>query len=366
MIYQILIDRFNGGWTTPPKNKNAFLGGTLKGITEKLDYIQSLGAAYVWLSPFFKTDAYHGYHILDYEQIDPHFGTWEDLSELIDTAHKKGIRIIADFVPNHCHRNHPFFQDAINNPKTSEYRNWFYFKDETSADCKNFYGFGDLPKFNLENQEVAEYFIHIGEKLSDLGIDGFRIDHAVGMPFKFLRNFRSRMHELNPQIFVFGEVWACNMPRRFINAVYFRSIWRKIYYWLFGTKQAQIQLDYSDVLDGVIDFEFQGLLVDELNAGRRLLHNEHLAKKLQKHFAQYPLASFCPVLFLDNHDTDRFLYHCKGDISLLEEAVEIMKQSAMPYVLYYGTEQNMYNMKSIVNAEPYADLRVRKPMNWEK
>lgn len=366
MIYQILIDRFKGGWKKPPKNTNAFLGGTLKGINEKMDYIQSLGATYIWLSPFFKTDAYHGYHTLDYEQIDPHFGSWDDLENLIKAAHIRGIGVIADFVPNHCHANHPFFQDAIKNPATSKYRKWFYFKDSRSANCLNFYGYPDLPKFNLENPGTAEYFIKVGERLSQVGIDGFRIDHAVGLPFKFLRDFRDKMHELNPQALVFGEVWADNMPRKFFNAVFFRTIWHRIYYWIFGIKQERIQLDYHEVLDGVLDFEFQGLLVNELKNGKRLLDNEQLQKKLKKHFAQYPSKAFQPILFLDNHDTDRFLYYCKGDVSLFEEAKEIMKLSTMPYVLYYGTEQNMYNKKSIVNAEPYADLRVREPMRWEK
>lgn len=363
MIYQILIDRFNGGWTTHPQNANAFLGGTLNGIIEKLDYIKSLGATYIWLSPFFKTDAYHGYHTTDYEQIDPHFGTWEDLKNLVDEAHKIGIRIIADFVPNHCHANHPFFQDAIKNPLTSPYRKWFHFKDNHSANCLCFYGYPELPKFNLENQTTADYFIGIGENLSRIGIDGFRIDHAVGLPMSFLQKFRNRMHELNPNTIVFGEVWADNMPRRFFSAVYFRSLWRKCYYWIFGISQEQIQLDYHDVLDGVLDFEFQGLLVDELKAGKRLKDNAHMVQKLIKHFARYS-SSFQPVLFLENHDTDRFLFHCEGDESLLKEAVDVMKQSRWQYVIYYGMGCGMWNKKTIVNAEPYADLRVREPMNW--
>ena len=366
MIYQILIDRFNGGWTTPPQNANAFLGGTLKGITEKLDYIQSLGATYIWLSPFFKTDAYHGYHTTDYEQIDPHFGTWDDLSDLINAAHNKGIRVMADFVPNHCHASHPFFQDAIQNPSISKYRKWFCFENQSTPDCLCFYGYPELPKFNLTNPETAAYFIAVGERLSRMGIDGFRIDHAVGLPFSFLRDFKKRMHALNPDAIVIGEVWAVNMPHRFFNAVYFRSFWHKIYYWLFGTKQECIQFDYHDVLDGVLDFEFQGLLVDELKAGRRLQNNELLAKKLKRHFARYSTSDFQPFLFLDNHDMDRFLYHCKGDTSLLEEAIGIMKQSGMPYIIYYGTEKGMYNTTTIVNAEPYADLRVREPMDWNE
>lgn len=364
MIYQVLIDRFNGGWTTPPENMNAFLGGTLKGITEKLDYIQSLGATHIWLSPVFKTEAYHGYHITDYEQVDPHFGTWDDLKNLIDVAHNKEIRIIADFVPNHCHANHPFFQNAIKNPSASPYRKWFHFKDNHSANCLSFYGYPELPKFNLENPATADYFIKVGERLSQIGIDGFRIDHAVGVPFDFLRKFRNRMHELNPNTFVIGEVWADNMPRRFFNAVYFRSLWRKWYYWIFGIKQEQIQLDYYDVLDGVLDFEFQGLMVDELKTCKRIKGNIHLDQKLTKHFGRYS-SSFQPILFLENHDTDRFMFHCNGDKSLLNEAIDMMKQSGWQYVIYYGMESGMGNKKTIVNAEPYADLRVREPMKWE-
>lgn len=363
MIYQILIDRFNGGWTTPPENRNTFLGGTLNGITEKLDYIKSLGATHIWLSPFFKTDAYHGYHTTNYEEIDPHFGTWDDLKNLINAAHDKGIRIIADFVPNHCHAKHPFFQDAIKNPATSPYRNWFHFRNNHSEEFKCFYGYSELPKFNLENQATADYFIGIGERLSQKGIDGFRIDHAVGLPMAFLQRFRDRMHELNPDTLVFGEVWASNMPRKFFKDVYFRSFRKKCYYWLIGVPQEQIQLDYYDVLDGVLDFEFQGIVVDELKFGKRIKENAHLTKKLAKHFDCYS-SSFQPILFLENHDTDRFLFYCNGNDSLLDEAIDVMKETKWQYVVYYGMERKMWNKKTIINAEPYADLRVREPMGW--
>lgn len=366
MLYQVLIDRFNGGWTAPPTNRNAFLGGTLNGIKDKLDYIKSLGTTHLLLSPFFKTNAYHGYHTLDYEQIDPHFGTWEDLKELIISAHKKGICVIADFVPNHCHINHPIFQDAIKNPSTSKYRGWFYFRDENSSDCLCFFRYHELPKFNLENKETADYFIKVGEHLTQIGIDGFRLDHAVGMPLNFLRRFRTEMHKINPQAIVIGEVWANNMPRRFFNAIKFRSEWMKWYYWIFGIRQERIQLDYQDALDGVLDFEFQSIIIREIKAGNRLLDNKHLQENLKRHFAQYPSDSFSPYLFLDNHDTNRFLFYCRGDRTLLNEAIEIMKQSSRPYIIYYGTECGMYNPKTIVNAEPYADLRVREPMDWAK
>lgn len=370
MIYQILIDRFNGGWTVPPQNANNFLGGNIYGIIDKLDDIKALGATSIWLSPFFKSQAYHGYHITNYELLDFHFAKETDLSYekndlkvLIDSAHKTGIKIIADFVPNHCHYNHPFFQDAINNPKTSKYRDWFYFKSPNSSECLHFLGYNELQKFNLDNPETKNYFINIGEKLSNLGVDGFRIDHVLGIPKHFLKSFKEKMHELNPNTFVFGEVWPYGIQRRYFNTLRFSSIWKQLHYWIFGFNQEAIQLEYSDVLDAVLDFEFLNILLSELKAGRRIKNNEVLQCKLERHFSSYS-DSFKTIPFLDNHDTNRFLYYCNGDRTLLEEALELLRQLGKEYVIYYGTERDMCNKESVFNGDPYADLRVREPMSW--
>ena len=74
-IYHLLIDRFNGGWQTPPKSENIFCGGNLQGVINKLDYIKELGFNAVMLSPIFKTANYHGYHTLNFDEVDPqHLG----------------------------------------------------------------------------------------------------------------------------------------------------------------------------------------------------------------------------------------------------------------------------------------------------
>ena len=102
-IYHLLIDRFNGGWQTPPKSENGrldltnvFCGGNLQGVIEKLDYIRGLGFNAVMLSPIFASANYHGYHTLNFDEVDPHIGTWEDYQQLLDTAHGKGMKIICD------------------------------------------------------------------------------------------------------------------------------------------------------------------------------------------------------------------------------------------------------------------------------
>lgn len=362
MIYQILIDRFNGGWNIPPKNKNCFLGGNLNGITSKLDYICSLGASAIWPSPFFKTESYHGYHITDYKQIEPSFGTWNDLYELINNAHNRGLKVIADFVPNHCHINHPFFQETIKN-KNSKYREWFYINKKN--DYKAFLWYNILPKFNLENKDTANYLLGIGTDLIKIGIDGLRIDHALGVPMSFLSNLRDRVHNVNPNATVFGEVWSFNVPRKYFNTLFFKNPIKRAFYTVFGINQETIQRDYSGVLDGILDFEFRNIIINEIKTGNRIRNNKELNKKLDCHFTFYKKHNLTPFLFLDNHDTDRFLFECKNDKSLMMEALELMRSYPYPHIIYYGTECYMANTTTIINAEDYADLRVREPMKWE-
>ncbi len=111
-IYHIFIDRFAGFHDTKNWDSPVFLGGTIKGIIDKLPYLRDLGITTLWISPFYTTSAYHGYHITDFYQVDPHFGTQDDIKELIRESHDSNLHIIADFVPNHCSKEHPFFKEA--------------------------------------------------------------------------------------------------------------------------------------------------------------------------------------------------------------------------------------------------------------
>ena len=124
VIYHIFIDRF-AGYKQKDWNKPVFLGGNIKGIIEKLSYLQDLGVNTLWISPFYKTSAYHDYHITDFFKVDSHFGTLSYIKKLIKEVHKVNMHIVADFVPNHCSYKHPYFLDAQEN-KNSKYFNWFY------------------------------------------------------------------------------------------------------------------------------------------------------------------------------------------------------------------------------------------------
>ena len=391
-IYHLLIDRFNGGWQTPPKSENVFCGGNLQGVIDKLDYIKELGFNAIMLSPIFKTANYHGYHTLNFDEVDPHYGTWEDYQQLLDLAHDKGMRIICDFVPNHCWYQAPIFEASLLK-NGGKHRDWFWYKNDDSDEFVTFLGFGDLPKFNLTNPEVVSFMIDKAEKLVRMGVDAFRIDHALGQPHSFLKQFCERMQAIRSDIVVFGEVWAFGIGPQLASQLYFKTDARLQEFLAQDTKplpsasagcasteseqapfcarlaqpfsQDSLQADYVGTLDGVLDFAYRDILLEEVHAGRGIKGNTTLKRKVEEHFAKYP-KDFKLILFLDNHDTDRFLFDCHDDVNLLQEALEFTKELSRPFSFLYGTEQQMTNNPSIFNAEPYADLRVRNCMDWTK
>ena len=187
IIYHILIDRFAGFKSKKNWDHPKFLGGNIRGIIDNLEYLKNLGINVIWISPFYKTTEYHGYHITDYYEVDSHFGDIEDIKELIETAHNIQLRIITDFVPNHCSKHHPFFIDAQKN-ENSEYRNWFYF-NKWPNDYLCFLSIKEIPKLNLNNKKTSDYIINAAKYWLNLGFDGFRLDHVIGPSLRFWNNF---------------------------------------------------------------------------------------------------------------------------------------------------------------------------------
>lgn len=362
-IYHIVVDRFNGNWTKPPKNTNDFLGGNIRGIIDRLDYVAAQGYNAILLTPVFHSAAYHGYHTIDYTQMDSHFGTWQDFQELIDKAHARNIKIICDFVPNHCHVSNRWFVEAKNDKRCGPYRNRFYFDESRKGGYVSYQNIPDLPKLNLYDNAMADRMVHVAMDLAKRGIDGLRIDHAIGVPFRFLRNLNAALKEINPDLLVFGEVWAPHTPND-ISQVEFKSNTRKEEV-IDNARDLQenIQLDYVGVLDGVLDFEYRNIILDEIGRGHRLFGNNELKRRLDAHFRRYP-AHYRLLLFLDNHDTNRILFECGNDRALMDEAIEYTRSLPYPSIIYYGTERYMSHDKDIHDGTPYADLDVREPMDW--
>lgn len=123
--YQVLVYSFADG--------DGDTKGDLKGLTERLDYLDEMGVSAVWLSPIHPSSSYHGYDVLDYEAVNPTFGTDADLQAFIDAAHARGIRVYLDYVLNHTGKEHPWFRDAVSSEQ-SPYRDYYVFSKDPQAD----------------------------------------------------------------------------------------------------------------------------------------------------------------------------------------------------------------------------------------
>jgi cyclomaltodextrinase len=358
VIYHVLIDRF-AGYTGEDWHKPRFLGGNLRGIIDKFYYFQDLGISVLWLSPFYKTSAYHGYHITDFLSVEPHFGSTEDLKELIQLSHKNNIKIIADFVPNHCAKDHSFFQAALSNPHNS-YTDWFSFKKWPDK-YLCFLNIDSLPKLNLHNPEVQDYMVTTAKHWLAMGLDGFRIDHVVGLPHSFLHKFSDEIGKEYPASVLIGEAWLPQIPFKMLKTVHIRH---KYLRWLTGLHQEQIQREYVNVLDGVLDFKFRELLIIHLAQKARRPHTASILNNLlDRHYKNYPANYFLPT-FLDNHDLNRFLFECRQDQERLKMAVTLQMSTAQPAIIYYGTEIGLTQEQPLNPLQPFSDLHARKPMPW--
>ena len=183
------------------KDSNGDGVGDLKGITEKLDYLQQLGIDILWLSPVYKSPFIdQGYDISDYYAIDPIFGTMEDMEELIAEGKKRGISIIMDLVVNHCSSHHEWFQKALADPD-GPYADYFYFieSDKEPNNWESYFGGSvwepvpgtnkyylhsfhkDQPDLNWQNPVLREEIYTMINWWLDKGIAGFRIDAIINI-----------------------------------------------------------------------------------------------------------------------------------------------------------------------------------------
>ena len=193
--YQIFVPTFNDS------NNDGM--GDLRGIINKLDYLDSLSVDTIWLTPFLECNSYHGYDTVDYFKVDPRFGTNEDFQELIYKAHQKDMKILMDLVINHASTAGDLFKKAQRAEKgvdlygnEFEYRNMFHFLMEGQktpsgtyvendpdwhhdGESKYYYyaKFGDnMPDFNYDYQATRDYVRDVGLYWLGKGVDGFRLD----------------------------------------------------------------------------------------------------------------------------------------------------------------------------------------------
>ena len=306
VIYQIFVDRFANvdGTVLQPEDPMGWGGGDLDGVTKHLDWIQHLGANCIWITPVFTCHSYHGYDSLDYHSVDPRFGGEGAFRRLIDEVHRRDMKILMDIVPNHVSSNHEWFRSALaGGPE----RDWFDI--DGNGTYQSFFSAQSMPKLMLDHPDARQAMINVAEYwITEFGIDGYRIDHALGPSESFFAAMSERINEMAPEAWLFGEV----------------------------TSMPSFNRRYGGLLDGVTDFAFAYGLREYL-AGTITV--EGLASLEREAIATHPADEFSWVRFFDNHDMERGLTRWNDDPATLEQAIGALM--ALPGVptIFYGTEQ---------------------------
>lgn len=199
-----------------PLKNNTFYGGSLYGVIDKLDYIASLGANIIYLSPIFESPSNHKYDTSDYMTVDEAFGGNDALEALIEAAHSKGIKIILDGVFNHTGADSLYFNrystyDSLGayQSKESPYYSWYDFKNfPNEYTC--WWDIEILPRINIQNHSCSDFFVGkkgVIKKYADMGIDGFRLDVVDELGDNFIEKIKSTLGNINNASILYGEVW---------------------------------------------------------------------------------------------------------------------------------------------------------------
>ncbi|MDY6894177.1 MAG: alpha-amylase family glycosyl hydrolase, partial [Thermotogota bacterium] len=209
--YHILTKFFKNGESTNDSPKESYryyeknaIDGDLQGIIQGLDYLKDLGIDLIYLGPIFKSKTTHGYDITNYFSISENisFNSEEEakaiFKKLIEDAHKKGIKVIIDLVLNHASKEFDFNSipkdltvktESPRSPQEERWQRSFLF-------------------WNLDDEDTREFLIRVGEYwLKNYELDGFRLDHALGLPLSFLEEFSLRMKKIKKDVIILGEVW---------------------------------------------------------------------------------------------------------------------------------------------------------------
>jgi glycosidase len=335
--------------------------GDLNGLTARLDYIndgnpastRSLGANCIWLMPIAKAASYHGYDVIDYYHVDPHYGTDDDFRKLVAEAHRRGIHVIVDFVPNHSSSENPWFQSAMRGPG-SPYRDWYRWSSESRSEKgpwgqevwhksparnEHYYGlfWGGMPDLNYETPALMQEMLKVTRYwITDMHADGFRFDavpylvedggrieHTSGT-HEVLRKFGSSIRSVAPQSFTVGEM---SDPDPRILASY-----------------------YPDQLDAYFAYGVAFATVDAARTGNAA----GFIRAVSEANTMLPARRWLP--FLTNHDHIRVMTQLGGNAAAARVAAGAMLMlPGMPFV-YYGEEIGMLGDKP--------DETIRNPMQW--
>lgn len=356
VLYLLMPDRFAQGDAvaatdleyndapdrTQPSTRH---GGNLKGIADKLDYLDSLGITAIWSCPVLENDmpggSYHGYATTDYYRIDPRFGTNADWQDLIAQAHKRGIKVVMDMIFNHSGSNHPWMKDMpskdwYNHPEGNELTNFRlstihdpYVSDYDLDHTVNGWFVSAMPDLNQKNPHLMKYLIQNSIWwIESSKINGIRMDTYPYADMEGMAQWAADVLKEYPNFNIVGECWYGNEAGPA--------------FWQSGSKINPVETNLPTVMDFKYNIDREKMFFEETDPWNGLNHvYDHLALDYLYPDPQHILT------FLDNHDTDRFLPEMPDSLGVWKQALAFLLTSRGIPQLYYGTELLMNGTKKI-------------------
>lgn len=346
--YQIFPERFaKGPLNSSPQDCLAwdpnrkpghrdFFGGNLQGVLDKLDYLQELGITGLYFCPIFEAPSNHKYDTADYFSIDPYFGDKKLFKQLVQEAHKRGMKVMLDAVFNHIGSLSPQWQDVLEKGEASPYKDWFHIKkfplvEKVGKDkILNYHTFafqGKMPKLNTSHPDVKAYLLEVATYwIQECDIDGWRLDVANEIDHGFWKDFQKAVLAIKPDLYILGEIW------------------HSAHAWLGG-----------DEFHAVMNYPLSQSIKDYFLTKRlsSVTFQSHIYSQLMTYRRQTT-----EVLFnlLDSHDTERILTTAKGNKDAVKAALTFLFLQLGTPCIYYGTEVGMLGGE---------DPDCRRVMPWE-
>ncbi len=354
-----------------------FFGGNLLGIEEKLDYLQSLGVATLYLSPLFEAASNHRYDTGDYHKVDPVAGDEEDLRSLCRSAGERGIRVILDVAFSHTGSDSRYFNarglyDSLGASQSldSPYASWYRFR-HWPDDYECWWGVKTLPQVNELDPRYLKFTLEDESSVIrhwfDVGVSGYRLDVADELPAEYLERLRAAVKAVKPDGLIIGEVWE--------------DATTKVSY---GERRRYLQ---GRELDGVMNYPARDAI---LRFVKSELDAPGLADALMALHRNVPgPARHCMMNVLGTHDTARTINVLgaapevfaltkqeRASRGLTEEECRrgreaLMLASALQYMLpgspclYYGDEAGMSGFEDPLNRRGYPWGREdNELLNW--
>lgn len=350
IFYEVFVRSFN--------DSNGDGVGDIQGLIQKLDYLNDgdpattddLGITGIWLMPITQSPSYHGYDVIDYNQVDFEYGSNDDFKQLMEAAHKRGIKVIIDLVLNHTSAQHPWFVESVKgNP---EYADWYIWEDTDpgyagpwgqkvwikARNDRYYYAvfWDQMPDLNLENPEVTAEIQNISRFwVEEMGVDGFRLDairHFVedgpaqentAATHAWLQDYYRFYKSLDPALLTVGEAWTLT----------------------------PLIIDYvGDEVDIAFEFELAEAFITAAKGPLAVA----FTKQMQIVLDSYPEGQY--GVFLTNHDQNRVMSQLNDDEVRARLAATMMLTAPGVPFIYYGEEIGMTGFKP--------DEDIRRPMQW--